>query len=732
MIKEWFTARELAEQGLAGLPTTIMGVLKKAEREEWRSRDRMASGGGKEYHISNLPDKTQMELLDRLIGTDAINPSPQCIPECDARRAVTAEDRRNARLIIVSLFKRFRNSLGMGVLAAEQPFLKFYQKEGQDPASKLVPDWVYHIYPRFSVQSLRSWRASAKKSEGMQALTDKYGNRKGTGVLDRAENGEVATYIKALITHNGHLKAGHIRDMCRAKWGGSLKVANKHGDIEHKPLPQIRTFERFIYTFKQDNEDLMLKLTDPDGYKNKIQLATGRADAHIERLNQEWEIDASPADVLCTDGRYNLYAIIDIYSRRSMFLVTKTPTTEASLTLIRKAIMAWGVPETIKTDNGSDFISHRFQTALLALGIEQDICSPFSPEKKPFVERVFGTLHRDLGPILPGFIGHDVADRKKIEARKAFSARLGEKDQEAFAVGLSSEELQQHIDTWANGKYAHKIHSTLGVSPFQKAHSWTGSIKTISSERAIDILLAPIASGKGWRKVTKEGIRVERGRFMSPELAIYVGKDVFVRHDPTDMGKIFVFDSNENFICEAKDVERLGIDRVALTAQAKAAQKEHIKELTKDIKKAARDLKPEDFIDAYLKNEADKAENIISLPRPTEEHTSKGLTEAERAVFRPEMPEKTQLNQRQLEAHKKLVEEMSQPQETAKLLTPDDKQSRFRRALNLESRLDSGDRITDADNRWLTRYQTTPEYRSQKSMLKSFGTSWLNKGDINA
>ncbi len=731
MIKEWFTARELIELELDKIPTSVAGILKKADRENWRSRDRLASGGGKEYHISNLPDKAQIELLDKIIGTDAIADSVLCDRHDDSRCAVTTEDRRNARLIIVALFKRFRKSVGLGVLAAEQPFLKFYQSEGMKSGSKLVPDWVYGIYPDFSVQSLRNWRACAKKNDGLKDLTDKYGNRKGTGVLDRAENGEVATYIHALITHNGHLKAGHVRDMCRAKWGNTLRVKNKNGDEEEKPLPQIRTFERFIYAFKQENKDLMLKLTDPDGYKNKIMLATGRADAHIERLNQEWEIDASPADVLCTDGRYNLYAIIDIFSRRSMFLVTKTPRTEAALSLIRKAIMEWGVPETIKTDNGSDFISHRFQTALLALGIEQDICSPFSPEKKPYVERVFGTLHRDLGPILPGFIGHDVADRKKIEAKKAFSARLGEKEQDAFAVGLSSEDLQRHIDTWASGKYEHRVHSTIGVSPFQKANSWTGSIKTISSERAIDILLAPIASGKGWRKVTKEGIRVERGRFMAPELAMYVSKEVFVRHDPADMGRIYVFDNDDNFICEAKNVERLGIDRLALTEQSKAAQKEHIRELTKDIKKAARSIKPEDFIDAYLQTEAEKAENIIPLPRERTEHTSKGLSEAERAVFRPQLPEKTELSEKQQKAHKKLVEEMSKSQPT-KLLKTEDRQTRFRRALNLESRLNEGLRITEEDNKWLSRYQTTPEYRSQKSMLEDFGTSWLEKGDLNA
>ena len=725
MIKEWFTAQELASLSLSNIPSSKQGVLNKAEREEWRSRDRIASGGGKEYHISNLPDQAQIELLERLIGTDAIAPSPTYAPEAQINQ-ITAEDRRNARLIIVGLFKRFLSSTGLGILAAEQSFLKFYQKEGCDSTSLLVPDWVYKIYPDLSSRSLHRWRAASKKETALNDITDKYGNRKGTGVLDRAEKGEVATYIKALVTQNAHLTAGHIRDLCRSKFGITLQIQQRNGEVEPKPLPKVRTFERFIAEFKKENADLILKLTDPDAYKNKVMLATGRADAHIERLNQEWEIDASPADVLCVDGRYNLYAMVDIYSRRSKVLVTKTPRTEASLTLIRHTIKEWGVPEIIKTDNGSDFISHRFQTSLLALGIEQDVCSPYSPEKKPFVERFFGTLHRDLGPLLPGFIGHNVADRKKIEAKKSFAQRMGEKDHQAFAVSMTAEELQDYINNWVNGRYERRVHGTLGVSPFDKANSWKGSIKTISNERSLDILLAPIAGGQGYRTVTKKGIRVERGQFFAPELALYVGKQVFIRHDPTDMGVIYVYDEKENFICKAQDYERLGIDRIELSQKAKAAQKEHIKEQTKEIKRVARSIKPEDFINACLKDANEETKNIIALPKPTTEHTSKGLTEAERAVFQPKFNEQTVLNDKQKKAHEVLIKEITLP--ISKKESEETREDRFRKALKVERLIADGEVVSEKDAKWLVGYKNAPEYRSQKSMLEDFGEAFLSGG----
>lgn len=734
MMKQWFTARELAELHLKGMPKTQQAYDYKAKKEKWSYRQRNGRGGGREYHISNLTDVVQMDLIEKLIGADRLDDlrgQPGPVLEAETTKKPSAEDRRNAKIVILGLFEKFRAGTGLGILAAETPFIKFYMAEAADPHSVVVPEWVSRIYPDFSVASLRNWRNQKNSADAVNGLSIKYGNRKGTGVLERANKGEVATYIAALITKQSHLKGGHVRDMVRMTFGDRLTFKNaKTGKDEQKPLPKIRTFERFISDWKAENGDIYMKLTNPDGYKNKFRTSSGKADSGIERLNQVWEIDASPSDVLCVDGRYSLYGLIDVFSRRVMFLVTKTPRTEASLLLIRRAIMEWGVPETIKTDNGSDFISHRFMTALMSLGINQDVCPPFSPEKKPFVERVIGTLQRDLMPILPGFVGHSVADRKKIEAVKAFSARLGEADDKAFAVQMTHEDLQGHIDSWCH-KYAHKTHSSLGVSPAEKASSWVGSIKKIENERAMDLLLAPIASGKGYRKVTKEGIRVERGRFMAPELALYIGNDVFVRHDPSDMGRIYAFTDKQEFICEAVDVTRLDIDRQEIATKSKHAQKEFINEGTREIKRVARSIKPEDFINAYLKDQAEKSPDVIAFPRPQEIHTSKGLSEAERAVFQPKLPEKTTLNDRQQKAHEALIAELSTPKKAAPIVVDmDTREGRFRRAIAFEGRMDRGQRLDDKDFRWLQSYRNTPEYRSQKSMMEDFGQFFNNNEEI--
>lgn len=730
MIREWYSARELAELTLPGMPGTERAFQLKAKKDEWKHRLR-AAGKGLEYHIKNLPEAAQMALVERLVGTENLEalrgqPGTDDAPE-PKKKQITNDDRRHARIIILALYEKFMGTSGLSVIPAERPFLKFYAAEGRAENSKFVPGWVYQIYPEFSVQTLRRWRAMRKHDSAYAELSTKYGKRRGTGILDRANDGEVSTFIVALITKHLHVSGAHVRDLTRSRFGDRLRLTcPKTGQERMEKLPNIRTFERFVYNWKQKNGDLHLKLTNPDGFKNRHQVAFGKADAGIERLNQIWEIDASPVDALCVDGRYSLYACIDVFSRRTIILVTKTPRTEATLLLIRRAIMEWGVPESIRTDQCSDFTSKRFQVAIASLGIEHAPVTPFSPEKKPFVERVIGTIQSDVMPILPGFIGHSVADRKMIEATKAFSVRLGEDDKSAFAVKMTSEELQRYLDDWAFSKYAHSHHGTIGMSPFEKANSWRGNIRKIDNPRALDLLLAPIATGDGYRTVTKKGIKVERADFIAPELGIYIGKKLLVRHDPVDMGRIYLFDAEENFICEAFNPERLGIDRDEMTALAKAKKKQDIREREKEIKRMQRSIKPEDLIQDYLRAHVEKSADVVSFPRQADIHTSPALAEAAKAMKpRGTAPAPAEQTERQKKSHEALLLELSGKAPPAPVKeTPE---LRFKRAMNFEARLERGERISEEDYRWLEGYRNTPQYRTQKAIREDFGPSWFEE-----
>ena len=114
---------------------------------------------------------------------------------------------------------------------------------------------------------------------------------------------------------------------------------------------------------------------------------------------------------------------------------------------------------------------------------------------------------------------------------------------------VSQKELQAFCDNWANDNYQHRKHGGLnGVSPWEKAASWNQPIARINNERALDILLAPIA---GERIVGKKGIRLGNSFYVSPALAGHEGCMVKLCWDDNEAAAVYVFSMEGEFIAHA-------------------------------------------------------------------------------------------------------------------------------------------------------------------------------------
>lgn len=716
-MKGWFTHAELAGLCLPGLPATKRGVALLCEREAWASRQssrgeplarqRSGKGGGLEYHLSLLPPEARAALSARATKVNSLAPAvpkPAIIsgPAPDTPERVL---RRDARLAVLTMAdQHFARNRALGRHGADTDFAARYSA-GDVPADP----WVKEALASVSAKSILRWR-KARDAGQLHAVGGE--GRKARPVLEAAEDGDVATYIAALLLHNQFLSAIQLRNLVEERFG--RKLSHGLGEVD---LPHERSFQRFITEFKTKNRTVLLAATNPDKFKSHIRLAGSDAYAGVTRLNELWEIDASPADVLLTDGRYSVYVIIDVFSRRMLTHVSRTARTEASLALLRKAILAWGVPEILRTDNGSDFTSHAFKRAVNALAIEHDVTAPFSPEQKGIVERSIKTLQHSWISLQPGFIGHDVADRKQIENRKAFAARLGETDDRAFCVELTHDVFQHDLDRYCSEIYAHRQHAGLGTTPFLKAQSAIGAIRTITNIRALDLLLSPIPGG-GWRVATKTGIRIDGGNYISG--ALQPGQRVFCRQDTEDMGRLYVFeDEHGAFLCEAICPERAGADPRQAVAMARAEQKRIVKEGLADAKALARTIKPRHMVDAMLRLAERNTPNVTAFPRRTEEHGSEALTHAAQAVeegvptnFEPPF-----------EAPSKPVEP---PVAGNVVKLPETSKQRFQRAQALQDLKARGLTIGDDEARWLGSYETTAEYKSMAAFFADFGSEWLN------
>jgi len=717
-MKGWFSASDLAALCLPGLPASREGLYLMARREGWDTRvaatgeplarRRSGKGGGVEYHVSILPAPARIALSARATKIDSLAPQSTPRPMVAGPHPDTPARilRRDARLVLVSMAdQHFRDNRSLGKLAADCDFVERFRR-----SELTVPAWVGDQLGKVSVRSIARWR-KARDSGNIHAVGGE--GRKSRSVLEEAEEGDVATYIAALLIKNQFLSAVQLKDLVEERFGRMLRMGT-----DEMPLPHERSFQRFITSFKSRNAAALTAATNPDRYKSHMRFAGSDAYAAITRLNELWEIDASPADVLLLDGRHSIYVLVDVYSRRLITHVSKTARTDAALALLRKAIIAWGVPDMLRTDNGSDFTSHAFKRAVHSLAIVHDVTAPFSPEQKGIVERAIKTLQHKWISLLPGFIGHNVADRKQIEERKAFAQRLGEDDSSAFRVELSLAAFQRDLDRWASEIYAHATHAGIGTTPFLRAQSALGAIRTISNHRALDLLLSPIQGG--WRTVTKSGIRLDDAHYISS--ALQAGTRVFCRQDPEDMGRLFVFDDEHGaFICEAVCPARAGVDPREAVARVRIEQKRIVADQLKEARAEARKIKPGHMAEAMLRLAERNAPNVMPFPRRTAEHESDALIHAANAV---DEGVSTGL-QSPFEQLVREVEAAQAPASNVHVL-PETAKQRFQRAIAIKDAIAASMQVSPEDARWLGSYELSSEFQSMAPIFESHGREWLN------
>lgn len=750
-MKEWLTAREIADLRLPDMPETERGAQLYAARNGWNGsllvRDRKGQGGGIEYSIRLLPTLAQVAYSQRHLVVDSkLEDRPARETPGSSGLSARAQLERDAKLAILAAYQRFSAGLRLGHATLVQVYVDKYNCGSID-----VAPWVREAVPSLSKRTLIRWKSAKRDGRANALAYDPAAARKGTGVLDTANGGKVRAFVLGLIAQQPYLSAHHVRALCRDEFGDRVTVVSK-GVETSIDMPPVRTFQHALRGFKQTHRVELTKLTNPDLYRSTLAPAGVGTLRQVTEPNQLWQIDASPIDVLCVDGRHSIYAAVDIAPRRMIFQVSRTPRASAVALLMRRAIIAWGVPDKVKTDNGTDFTARDTERLLLSLDIEVELSDPYQPQQKGHIERGIRTFQHEIGPLLPGFIGHSVADRKAIESRKSFAQRLGESEAETFSVSLTGAELQEYIDQWATAAYQHRPHAGLkGDTPFKAALASTRPIRRVD-ERALDLLLMPVAGSDGRRTVTKFGIRIDHYHYLTPN--ILPGTIVFVRQDPNDLGRAFAFsEDGGRFLGDAICAELAGINPQAFVAEAKAMQREIVDERSRPIRDEARRLaRGPALIERVLNVARRDAPNVIPLPKREEKHSTEQIAAAIEAMGERLHPAR-ELTPREAAEHRRMVDEMlaedaarihdeaaavlqarADEIETARtahlpksekvVALPETPKERYRRAVLFGRQLEAGT-IAAADAVWLGGYQLSAEFKAHRQLHEDFGDAWL-------
>ncbi|WP_439547813.1 Mu transposase C-terminal domain-containing protein [Falsiroseomonas sp.] len=700
-----WTAAEIASFAVPGLPTTKRGVrdLMQAERVIFEVQD----GPGGEVHVFNK--YSMRSAIRTAIARRLASFLRHCLPAAPAGAGlpelatVTRSQqallslppklalRADARAAVLAAFETWSGGAGKVGARGADLFCQAYSA-----GAVSVPDWVRTIVPSCCGKSLLSWR-KIRAERGVAGLAGDYKPRQAT--LDVSD--ALAGTAEGFLLEHPSANATQLLQTLEAEHPGVV-------------LPTVRSIQRWLDAWRKENRQLHANLVSPDAHRSRFRPAFGNASAGIVRVNQLWEMDSTPGDVMLLDGRHTVVGVVDVFSRRKRLLVWPTSSSEGIALLIRRALLEWGVPEVLRTDNGADYTSAHIVRLCADLGIERDVTNPFSPEEKPHIERALGVFSHGLVELLPGYTGHNVAEAQAIRSRRSFAQQLM-KQGGAAQVKLTAAEFQDFCDRWCRDLYENRRHGGIGTTPRLRAAACQAPQRRIEDERALDVLLAPLAGGNGQRVVGKKGIRVDGGHFIAPELGLRVGEAVQCRADPADLGRIYVFDEDGAFICVAEDPDRTGIDREAVAQAAKAIAKRGISEGRAKMREAARGkLKGKALTDAILATAAMKAEaaTVVAFPRPVTPHSTPAIEQhgrAARADEAPRAPERTAADALRADW---LAQKAARAAEAAAATSADaQKAARLARARAIRAAAAEGTPISDEDRRWFDAYRTGAEWR---------------------
>ncbi|WP_417656164.1 DDE-type integrase/transposase/recombinase [Pseudidiomarina aestuarii] len=495
-----------------------------------------------------------------------------------------------------------------------------------------LPNSLQDVVHQVSVAQLYRWRNTLNES-GFEALCGRYNAVKRDNIIDSQKG--LPEWLESYVYRFPHLskefKARIVLD--------DLKTENRSAKRGWR-LPSESTLRRWLQNFIKENEMQIAFSTDIDRY-NSAERPNFAMHWAGNQPNDLWELDGTPADIMCIDGRFKITGGIDAFTRRARCRLVERQTSQENLILVRQMINDFGMPNeesTIKTDNGSDYVSHRMTTAFHRLGLTQVRSAPYSGWEKPFIERFFKTISRDLFERLPGYIGHNVADRKKIENQVAFDKRLaaknnGEAEADIFRVKLTREEVQKRIDEWIINVYEHQNHDGLkGKTPAQvyaESH--------YQPRKPNALALALLMNDTGTATVKAGRVRRNNMIYTAPEFMNMRGAVVEIFIDPENPRNAYALDIRNGYqngeliqITSIDEVHQKGL--VPALSQARKNLHKQLRAKDRELKSNAKAL----GLDTLYQRRIDIAKSIrvgvVEFERKAVKHENNLFNNAEKAL----------------------------------------------------------------------------------------------------
>lgn len=469
-IKEFYTAREIAEialrRGISGFPASKRGVIDHATRYGWNDfpdhlcRKREGRGGGREYHITLLPQA----LRDALAGWDmqgALIRQHQAEQDADARKLAAL------RMSALPAHPRKVMDARAEVLRAIEGYAIAHQKSRS---------WGIARFLEAQEGYRQRQETERRRDEGLP-LTEREVVALGKALILTAADG-FHLRPEVLVDANDRGASAAISERTVWRW---FKTRDERGVVALAPVPpkQEQEIPAGFYDFlkfwalpgkpsvPEAHKDYLEAVKARDGVqtmtvtldqvqyilRNRIKeldKCVGREGlltlksriGYVTRTTEDmWPTTIYTADGKTFDAeiadpvsyramRPEITSVLDVATRKCVgYAVSRKENVIAVTEALRRSCSAHGICAIFYTDRGAGYKNKTFDAEVGGLmgrlGITKMHALPYNSQAKGIIER-FNHVWNNLAKRMPTYIGRDMDKEAKKAVHKETRTEIRE------------------------------------------------------------------------------------------------------------------------------------------------------------------------------------------------------------------------------------------------------------------------------------------------------------------
>lgn len=540
-MKEWMTAREIAEAvkrlKLSGLPVSVQGWSDHAEREEWAAsanlcRKRQGRGGGREFHVSLLPDRLVAALQgEKSRDVVLAHQQERKALEASRRQALTtaslsARQREvmEARAALLSAIEAFAVAEGWSRNMAIEYFIVEPAIFRVPAATVAVANDRANSERDVSARTIKRWFA-ARDEHGVAALAPLATKEKQdmpgwfwqflrfyAQPQKPCLNGALSEYAATLPPHQMPPNYDQVR-----------RLMNRLGNVEkHRGREGSLTLKARMAYVMRSTADLL---------PTCVYTADGKTfDAEVSH-----PIHGGPF-------RPEISTVVDVATRRALgFSVGLAENSFGVVDALRHAIERAGIPAIFYVDRGpgfrNDLLDNQLTGITERLGVTKLHSLPYNSQARGIIERFNGSVWNRLAKEFDTYVGPDM-DRQA----KQIVFKQTRRDIKLFGASSRLPSFASFIDACnrAIAAYNAAPHSSLPgrMSPDEAwaEHVRNGFEAVMLTEGESADLFRPYVK----RRTRRALVEFQTNSYFHLALEEFDGDDVLVGYDIHDASKVWV------------------------------------------------------------------------------------------------------------------------------------------------------------------------------------------------